>query len=76
MNKVLILTRMMLKSSFKISKKSAVIGIIIILSVLPLSTLIWGAAWESYDIMAKVGQQGIILWLAISMIGEIGRAHV
>lgn len=69
MNKVLKLTKIMLKSSFNINKRSALIGFIVILSMLPLSVLVWGAVWEGYDIMAPLGQQGMILWMIVSIIG-------
>lgn len=69
MNKVMKLTKIMLKSSFNINKKSMALGLIVILSMLPLSVLVWGAVWEGYDMTASLGQQGAILWMVASIIG-------
>ena len=68
MSKVLILAKVLLKTNFKLTKKSIALGLIIVLSLLPMTGLIWTAAWEGYDIMAEVGQQGLILWTAISLV--------
>ncbi|MDD4835304.1 MAG: transporter [Lutispora sp.] len=68
MSKMFILAKVLLKTNFKLTKKSIDLGLIIVLSLLPMTGLIWTAAWEGYDIMAGVGQQGLILWTAISLV--------
>ncbi|MFA7573123.1 MAG: hypothetical protein WCY24_05340, partial [Lutispora sp.] len=68
MSKMFILAKVLLKTNFKLTKKSIALGLIIVLSLLPMTGLIWTAAWEGYDIMAGVGQQGLILWTAISLV--------
>jgi len=68
MNKMFVLTRVLLKTSFKFNKKTMSLGLIIALSMMPLAAMVWGMVWKAYDVMTSVGQQGLILWFAISLI--------
>lgn len=68
MNKMLLLARVLLKTNFKFNKKTVAIGLIVVLSMMPLAGIVWGMVWGAYDIMASVGQQGLILWFAVSIV--------
>lgn len=68
MKKMLKLARVLLKTNLKFNKKTAGIGVIIALSMMPLAAIEWRMVREVYDIMAPVGQQGLILWLTVSMV--------
>lgn len=71
MNKMLKLVKILLKTNFKFNKKSIAMGAVIVISMLPMAALIWGAAWEGYSIMEAVEQQGLILWTAISLVSLV-----
>lgn len=71
MNKMLKLVKILLKTNFKFNKKSIALGALIAISMLPMAALIWTAAWEGYGVMASVGQQGIIMWTAISLVSLV-----
>lgn len=68
MSKMMKLTAILLKTNFKFNKKSIALGAIVVISLLPMTILIWGAVWEVYDIMSIVSQQGLILWMAVSLV--------
>lgn len=79
MNNYIALTKILLKnslSSFSSSKKgkinsrvkSAALGLLLLVSLLPLATAIGAAVWAAYPIFKSVGQEGLIFGSGLMMI--------
>lgn len=71
MNKMFMLTKVMLKTNIEFNKKTIALVAVVALSMIPLMFLVWQIVWQAYDAMASIGQQGLVLWLAVSMVSLI-----
>lgn len=71
MNKMFMLTKVMLKTNIEFNKKTIALVAVVALSMMPLMFLVWQIVWQAYDAMASIGQQGLVLWLAVSMVSLI-----